>query len=77
MTLFTTWAEELAKAKNAVASRSWDAYFQSSVENHQQMRTTFTTLGNVTKFIEWLEMKAYEESSGLSPGTIPFVVGGN
>lgn len=74
---FTTWADELARAKDAVANRKWDQYFMSSVENSREMRTTYTQLGNVMQFIQWLEVKASEESSGSPPGSLFFSIGGN
>lgn len=65
-----SWVTEYERAKEALAARQWNSYFISSVENHEQMRTTFTMLGNVTAFIEWLAAKAAEEAGGYSEGSI-------
>lgn len=73
---FTSWAAEYQRAKDALASRSWDSYFMSSVENHEEMRTTYTLLGNITDFIDWLAKKASEEAMGAEEGSIPMCVGG-
>jgi len=75
-TSFVSWATELARAKNAIANRSWDAYFLQSVENRIEMRTSYTKIGNITGFIEWLEMKAAEEAMGYEAGTMPTAIGG-
>lgn len=76
MATFVSWTEEYRRAKNALASRSWDAYFQSSIENSREMRTTYTLLGNVTAFIEWLGQKAAEEQSGVCEGGLFMTIGG-
>lgn len=76
---FVSWAVEYQRAKDALANKSWDAYFLSSVENSQQMRTTYTILGNITDYVEWLHSKAIEESaisSGAVEGGLTFLVGG-
>ena len=74
---FVSWATELTRAKNALANRTWDAYFVASVENSREMRTTYTKLGNVHAFIEWLERRAAEEALGAETGTIFTAIGGN
>jgi hypothetical protein len=75
-----SWAGELARAKEALANRAWDNYFKSSVENSREMRTSYTLLGNIQSFIEWLESKASEEeaiANGTSQGGSFFMaVGG-
>jgi len=76
MTDFVSWATELARAKNALANRNWDAYFIQSVENRLEMRTSYTRIGNITGFIEWLEMRAMEEAQGFDSGEIPTAIGG-
>lgn len=48
----------------------------SSVENHEEMRTTYTILGNITDFIDWLAKKASEEAMGAEEGSIPMCIGG-
>jgi hypothetical protein len=77
---FISWVDEYTKAKNALADRTWSAYFQSSIENRDQMRTTYTKLNNVTAFIDWLKQMADEEilaaSDDIDPGAIPFCIGG-
>ena len=74
---FVSWATEVARAKEALADRNWDSYFIMSIENSREMRTTYTQLGNVMKFIEWLEMKASEEANGFSSGEMPTAIGGD
>ena len=76
MAEFVSWSTELLKARNAIANREWDAYFLSSVQNSREMQTTYTKLGNVTAFIDWLEQKATQEVSSFSDGEIPMSVGG-
>jgi hypothetical protein len=76
---FVSWAVEYQRAKDALANRSWDAYFLSSIENSQQMRTTYTILGNVQDFMEWLHSKAIEESAvsqGATEGGLTMCIGG-
>lgn len=74
---FTTWAAEYEKAKNALAARTWDQYFLQSVTDQEEMRTTYTKLGNVTAFVDWLASKASEEALGLGEGVIPMFIGGS
>ena len=76
---FTTWRAEYNRAQEALAGMSWDAYFVSSVENNREMRTTYTRLGNITGFIDWLLNKAIEEEQGFSStgGSFMRSVGGN
>ena len=76
MATFVSWAVELQRAKDALASRKWDQYFTSSVENSEEMRTTYTLLGNITAFIEWLEKKASDESLGVLSGSLFYTIGG-
>lgn len=73
---FVSWATEYARAKDALANREWKSYFISSVENHEEMRTTYTKLGNITEFINWLSSKASEEASGYDEGGIIMLIGG-
>jgi hypothetical protein len=73
---FVSWQVEYQRAKDALASRSWDSYYQSSIENHEKMRTTFTLLGNITQFIEWLRVQASVEASGAEEGGISMCIGG-
>lgn len=72
-----SWVTEYNRAKEALANRQWNSYFISSIENSEQMRTTFTRLGNVTDFIDWLAAKAAEEQAGLPEGGIIMMIGGN
>jgi hypothetical protein len=82
MANFVSWAVEYQRAKDALANRAWESYFLSSVENRQEMRTTYTLLGNITSYIEWLRMMADNEAaqtdSGISgtAGGMQFIVGG-
>jgi hypothetical protein len=79
---FVSWATEYARAKDALANKNWNDYFLSSIENHQQMRTTYTKLNNIVSFIEWLKLMADNEQaetdSGVSgsAGGIQFIIGG-
>lgn len=78
MANFVSWSVEYARAKNALATRSWNEYFMQSVENHEEMRTTYTILGNVSKFVDWLAAKASEEAYGDGiEGGLPMAIGGN
>lgn len=74
---FVSWAAELVRFKNALAERNVESFFISATENSRQMRTTYTKLGNIQSFLEWLESKATEEASGFASGEIPTAVGGN
>jgi len=73
---FVSWTAILADFKDHMATRNIETFFYSGYENAREMRTTYTKLGNVTDFLEWLESKAAEESAGMSSGTIPTSVGG-
>jgi hypothetical protein len=76
MANFVSWTQTLADFKNAMADRNIEHFFESGYENSRQMRITYTKLGNVQEFLEWLEAKAAEESVNTSPGRIPYSVGG-
>jgi len=76
--VFTSWADELARFKNALAAKEVDSFWIMSTENSREMRTVYTRLGNVTQFIEWLEMKATleaETNDGTSGGLLTSVGG--
>lgn len=73
---FTSWASLYAEALNALANRSWDTFFISKVQNNFDMETTYTRLGNVTAFIDWLKVKKEQEAEGDS-GALQFCIGGN
>jgi len=73
---FISWASELARAKEALAARKWSEYFTSSVENSEELRTTYTRLNDITRYIEWLETKASVESYGAEQGSLFFTIGG-
>jgi hypothetical protein len=73
---FTTWTAEYVRAKDALANKTWNEYFLSSVENHAQMRTTYTRLDNIIQFLEWLKMMAQMEEADNEDGAIPFCIGG-
>lgn len=82
MAVFVSWATELARWKNALANRNVDAFFLMSTENRNEMRTTYTRLDNITKFTEWLELKASLEAlssdeGGEGPGSILTSIGGS
>ena len=74
---FISWAAELVRFKDALTERNVDQFFVAATENSRQMRTTYTKLGNIQSFLEWLESKAAEEASGFTSGEIPTAVGGN
>jgi len=76
---FTSWADELARFKDAIADRNTDAYFISSTENSREMRTMYTKLGNITTYLAWLEMKASNETNTINGSTAPIflAVGGS
>ncbi len=75
-TEITTYAEFLARWKLALFNRSIESFFVSATENRNEMRRTYTLLGNVERFTAWLESKAAEEAQGESPGAMYFSVGG-
>lgn len=76
MAKFISWRHEYERAKDALATRSWDAYFKASIENSKEMRTTFTTLGSIQKFVEWLGAKASAEEEGQAEGGLFMTIGG-
>lgn len=59
---FTSWADELARFKNALADRNIDSFWVMSTENSREMKTVYTRLNNIQDFISWLEMKASNEA---------------
>jgi len=73
---FTTWAAILSDFKNHMANRDIESFFHAGYENSREMRVTYTKLGNVQAFMEWLEQKAAQEANGFREGEIPFAVGG-
>jgi len=76
MATFVSWAYELARFKDALANRNVEQFFLASVENSREMKTTYTRLGNIQEFLNWLESKAADEASGFEPGAMPTSVGG-
>lgn len=71
------WQNELDRFKIAYAKKNIDAFFINSTTNSREMKTVYTNLGSISKFIEWLEYKAAEEAEGNSTsGTIYMSVGG-
>jgi len=75
-TTFTTYTALLAQARNALANRDWQRFYIQKIQNSKDMETSYTQLGNVSRFIDWLEMKAKLESEGDS-GALQFCIGGN
>lgn len=71
-----SWIVEYERAKQALATRDWDSYFLSSVENSKEMRTTYTLLGNVQAFIDWLGAKAAAERMGDADSSFFMTIGG-
>jgi len=71
-----TWAMFLVELKEYMAGRKTEDWFISSLENSREMRTTYTILGNFTKFYEWVERKAAEEALGSEPGAINHSIAG-
>jgi hypothetical protein len=61
-TVFTTWAAELLRWKNALANRDADSFWIMSTENSREMKTVYTRLGNIAIFTTWLEDKAEMEA---------------
>jgi hypothetical protein len=74
--MFTTWAAFYADALDAVTNRSWDKFFISKIQNNKDMETSFTKLGNITNFLDWLKNKADNENEG-NAGALQFCIGGN
>ena len=68
MAVFTSWADELERFKNAIARRSIDSYFVSAIENSREMRTMYTKLKNIQGWLEWLKMKAANEAISADAG---------
>lgn len=73
---WVSYTQFLSDLKDAMADRRMESFFQSRIENNREMSTEYTKLGNMTAFIEWLESKASEETSGLSSGQITSAIGG-
>lgn len=74
---FVSWTVEYQRALDAMANRSWDAYFTESCENHEEMRNTYVALGSITRFLDWLKSKAATEAAGVAEGSLFFNIGGN
>lgn len=72
---FTSWALVLADLKDVIAGRMTEKIFWQSHENSREMRVTYTVLGNITAFYEWVEMKASEEAMGACPGQFYMSIG--
>lgn len=73
---WVSWNSLYLKWLDALADRDPDSFFNSSVENSREMRTTYTVLGNVEKFTEWLKSKSDEEAQGLTGGEMFSCIGG-
>jgi hypothetical protein len=76
MANFVSWSVLYTEALNALANRTWSEFWIYRCQNRMDMETTFTKLGDVTKFIEWLGKKASEEANG-EIGSMQFCIGGN
>ena len=63
MAAFTTWAAELQRFKDAVASRDSESLLQSGYTNSQGQSVTFSGLDAIQRHIEFLEGKASQESN--------------
>lgn len=73
---FVSWAQTLSDLKDVMAGRlSQEEFFYQSVENSRQMRVTYTRLGNLTAFYEWVAAKAAEEAVGGVPGQFRMSIG--
>ena len=59
------WQELLAEWQAAVRKKSIEAFFISAVENRNNMRTTYQTLGSVTMYTDYLIRMAQQESMGI------------
>lgn len=70
------WRTELERFKTHIASRPVDAFFIMSNENSREMKVVYTRLGNITSFMEWLEMMADQETLGEGASSILLSVGG-
>jgi hypothetical protein len=61
----------------AMAGKAIEAFFISSVENRNNMRTTYTNLANnAPKFREWLVAMRDNASSGRGEGVMSFLTFG-
>jgi len=70
------WRAQYEKFKQAIADRSVETFFLASSENSRQMRATYTLLGNMTDFLEWLEYQAMLEEANMSSGSVFTTIGG-
>jgi len=61
---FTTWAAEVTRLKNALASQSGETLLQKGYTDPKGKSVTFRSLDEVRYYLKFLEQKASEESSG-------------
>ena len=72
---FVSWAAVLADLREVIANRKPMDWFLSSYENQREMRVTYTKLGNLTEFYEWVAAKAADEELG-APGSFQSSIAG-
>jgi len=70
------WQEMLIKWKEALLARDVESFLIHSVENSREMKTKWTSLNDIAKYTEWLEMKAAEEKLNIPSGSFFMSIAG-
>ena len=73
---FVSWADELRKWQDALATRDPKSLLVAGHENKQGMRVTYRNTKSVEEHTRFLERKAAEEEAGTTTGSLHFVRGG-
>jgi len=68
------WREILNKFKEHIRTAPAETFFRKGSQNIRELQTQYQSLGSVTNFIDWLELRAIEEENGLSLGASAFIV---
>lgn len=78
MSTSTFYQDLLEKFKeHLLTGRPIDSFFIQGAQNIRDMRSTFQSLGSISKFIDWLERKAANEAAGNPQGAALFrIMGG-
>jgi len=58
------WAQILAEWQTALAKKAIEAFFIAGVENRNNMRTTYQSLGSIQAFTDYLIRMAQQEAMG-------------
>ena len=71
------YREFLNMLKQGMKDRRDESWFHSKIETRSGMQTSYIQMDyNLIRFLEWLEMKATEEDSDITPGSMIFMIGG-